>query len=58
MEVVVKRMNVPLKGKKPEDESSLGEKTEGHNLIQKESAADYVVSTMETEMPSFWDPED
>jgi hypothetical protein len=53
MEVVVKRMNVPLKGKKPEDESSLGEKTEGHNLIQKESAADYVVSTMETEMPSF-----
>lgn len=23
------------KGKKPEDESSLGEKTEGHNLIQK-----------------------
>jgi hypothetical protein len=58
MEVVVKRMNVPLKGKKPEYESSLGEKTEGHNLIQKESAADYVVSTMETEMPSFLDPED
>jgi hypothetical protein len=53
MEVVVKRMNVPPKGKKPEDENYLGEKTEGHNLIQKESAVDYVVSTMETEMPSY-----
>lgn len=58
MEVVVNGWTYPLKGKNPEYESSLGEKTEGHNLIQKESAADYVVSTMETEMPSYWDLED
>lgn len=43
---------------KPVDQKPLAEKTVDQNQLKKESPMDYVVSTMENEMPSYCDPED
>lgn len=40
------------------DQKPLAEKTVDQNELKKESPMDFVVSTMETDMPSYCDPED